>query len=41
MGKGSVLEEIKVTSFQNEKTHQDATGSTGFPARPFNFLLSN
>ena len=41
MGKGTVLKEVKVTSFQKEKTHQDARGSTGFPARPYDFLLSN
>jgi hypothetical protein len=41
MGKGSVLKDVKVTLFQKEKTHQDATGTTGFPARPYDFLLSN
>jgi len=39
--KGSVLEEVKVTSLQKEKTHQNAIGSTGFPARLYDFLLSN
>ena len=39
MGKGSILKEVKVTSFQKEKTDQDATGSTGFPVRLYDFFI--